>query len=386
MADLSKITLPSGDTYDIKDAVARAAINGIFVIAWNGTGTATANKVPKDVVAGSVTGTLAASADTLGKFYLVKSSSQQDPTLTDIYDEYVTVDNGASATTRYTWEKIGDTQIKLTEVVTNVELNKSTANVIGSGATLKVIAQPAYTVTPKTTYIGASASGGSVTASGDNVTVVTGYNSPSTDTFLKKVTANTSKLSTTTVRGVKSSTATASKATAATTQTTVSGLTASTSNADLLADCSVSGETLVIKAKKPSTQDTTQFTFSDVTVPVRDDDATTVATGSLASNGGGSAVATGVTITGSGYTADALIGLGTASTDTVIGTNSALDITTEPTITLNTNTSTATGRVAVASTAAASVSQTTNVAIGWNSKDEKTVLTNGTTITVTHPN
>ena len=75
VGDISQITLPGGNTYDIKDAVARASINGIFVIAWNGNGTATANKVPAGVVAGSVTGTLAASANTLGKFYLVKSAT-----------------------------------------------------------------------------------------------------------------------------------------------------------------------------------------------------------------------------------------------------------------------------------------------------------------------
>lgn len=39
MADVSQITLPSGDTYDIKDAVARQAISGGigFVIVWTQT-------------------------------------------------------------------------------------------------------------------------------------------------------------------------------------------------------------------------------------------------------------------------------------------------------------------------------------------------------------
>lgn len=384
MADISKITLPSGDTYNIKDEVARAAINGIFVIAWNGTGTATAANIPAGVTAGTVTGTLAAGTTTLGKFYLVKSSSQQDPTLSDIYDEYVTVDNGASANPRYTWEKIGDTQIKLTAVVTDVKLNKQTSTVIGSAATLKVTAQPAYTVTPKTTYIGASASGGQVSASGDNVTVVTGYANPDTDTFLKKVTAKTSKLDTTSVIGVGTNTTKASKATAASNQTTVKGLADSTSNGDLLANCSVSNETLVIKAKKQTTQTTTQFTFEDVTVPIKNTNATTVATGSVAADGAGDTIATGVTITGTGYTGSALVGLGDASTDTVIGTASTFNVT-NPTISLSSNTATATGRVAVASTANATVNQTTNVAIGWDSKDEKTALNNSTTITVTHP-
>lgn len=39
MADISKIKMPSGNTYDIKDAVARQAIAGgvSFIVAWNGT-------------------------------------------------------------------------------------------------------------------------------------------------------------------------------------------------------------------------------------------------------------------------------------------------------------------------------------------------------------
>ena len=126
MADISQITLPSGTTYNIKDTVAREAISsgGTFTVAWNGSGAPTVANIPKDVTivyeGTTYTGTLDPSENTLRKFYLVKSSTQQDPTLFDIYDEYITIDNGSGANPRYQWEKIGDTQIKLSEIVKGV--------------------------------------------------------------------------------------------------------------------------------------------------------------------------------------------------------------------------------------------------------------------------
>ena len=97
MADISKITLPSGNTYNIKDTVARQMISGgvSFVIAWNGSSAPVVADIPAGVKVtynGTVyTGTLAATADTVGSFYLVKSSSTPSSETLDIYDEYVTV-------------------------------------------------------------------------------------------------------------------------------------------------------------------------------------------------------------------------------------------------------------------------------------------------------
>lgn len=334
MADISQITLPSGTTYDIKDTVARAGIasGGTFIIAWAGTSDPSSAEAKAKIPAGVVvkygnnaerTGTLEASADTLKKFYLVKATDQSsNQEALDIYDEYVTVDNGENANPRYSWEKIGDTQVKLTAMVTNVTLNKQTSSVIGTDSTF-TITQPVFKVTPNTTYI--------------------------------KTSPSQKKLQTTSLYGVKSgnnSTTTASKATAATNQTTVSGLTNSTNNSDLLADCSVSGEVLTIKAKKISTQTTTQFTFSDVTVPIRADEATTVADGTL--------VATSVT---------------TNVGDTLMTG-----------VSLATDESNATGRVQVATGTQVTASQTTNVGVAWNNKDAQTVLNNSTSLTVSHPN
>ena len=51
-----------------------------------------------------------ASADTMYKLYLVPS---EDPQESNVKDEYITIDNGASANPRYTWEKIGSTDIDI---------------------------------------------------------------------------------------------------------------------------------------------------------------------------------------------------------------------------------------------------------------------------------
>lgn len=342
-----------------------------------------------------------------GAFYLVKSFTQTSGSI-DVYDEYVPV--GASGSK--TWEKIGDTQVDLSDIVTNVTLNKSTTTVIGSSATLA------------TTKLSATVSGGGVTVTPEEVTVVTGYASPSTDTFVKSVTAetnknlvttsitpvgsteidavtsitdNTQKLATTTVTGVSSTTTTASKATAATSQTTADGNgTSSSTNTDWLKGVSVSSEILTIGAATMDTQTTTQFTFADVTVPVKNSSATTVATGALTTSGSGAsvmtsttpgtskaatkgtavtvatgatsttgtgdAVVTGVTI---GSSASAITALGTPSTETVLGDGTTVTHT-NPSVTIASG---STGDVTVGTGA-------------WNSKDQKTVLDNSTSITV----
>ncbi len=363
VGDISQITLPGGNTYNIKDATARSAINGVFVIAWNGTGTAVAANVPAGVVAGTVTGTLTASASTLGKFYLVKSSSQQDPTLLDIYDEYVTVRAGTDPNYTYSWEKIGDTQIKLTAIVTDVTLNKQTTNfvtgyndvtkadVIGANSTFTVT-QPTYNNLSQT-YLGATSAKPTVD---DNkaFNAVTGYANPSKDSFVQELNVtSTNKLVTTTIKGVSGS-----------------------SSPGVLNTASVTGEVLTIGS-------------TTLTIPTAASDSTTVATGSITSSGTGSSVVTAVSVKTS---KDALTGLGTPSTSSAMGSGATFNA---PAITLAANSATATGRVQV--TTGATPSQKTNVGVAWNSKDTKNAITalgtpttgaglnNSTTITVTHP-
>lgn len=57
-----------------------------------------------------------ASADTMNIIYLVPSDNPQTQ---NVKDEYITIDNGASATTRYTWEQIGSTAIDLSGYYTS---------------------------------------------------------------------------------------------------------------------------------------------------------------------------------------------------------------------------------------------------------------------------
>ena len=156
------------------------------------------------------------------------------------------------------------------------------------------------------------------------------FGTPTTDTFVKSVSAETNKnLVTTSVTGVQSSTTTASKASAASasaitraSQTTADGTgTASSTNTDWLKGVSVTNGVLTIGAATMDTQTTysvdslSTVSFSDVTVPIKNTSATTVATGATDATGTGSAVVTGVTIGNSG---SAITALPTASVGTAV--------------------------------------------------------------------
>lgn len=259
MADISKITLPSGNTYDIKDAVARQAIAGgvSFIVAWNGTSTPVVADIPAGVVVTyngtTYTGTLAADSSQAGAFYLVKSFTQVG-TL-DIYDEYVAVGTTGSKT----WEKLGDTQIILSSLGAlaykdSVTLSKGGGdNVLGEATTFTT------TVTPSTTNIKATASGAAVGADG-------------TDTFVKSYPGATSKLVTTSVPNVTSA--------------------GSASTWGFAMGSGSDSETLIISG-------------ANGTAPTLGT-AITCATGSLNASGGGSSVMTGL---GTATTASALTGV-----------------------------------------------------------------------------
>ena len=139
MPDISKLKLPSGNTYDIKDAVARQAIAGgvAFIVAWNGTSTPVVADIPAGVTVTyngtDYTGTLDGDDSQAGAFYLVKSSSTNN----DIYDEYVAV--GASGSK--TWERLGSSTIDLSSLGAlaykdSVNLSKGSGdNVLGEATT-----------------------------------------------------------------------------------------------------------------------------------------------------------------------------------------------------------------------------------------------------------
>lgn len=100
--------------------------------------------------------------------------------------------------------------------------------------------------------------------------------------------------------------------------------------------------------------------------------ATTVATGSLAADGAGSAVVTDVAYDD----ISVLTGLGTPSTDTFAKT---VSVKTQPTISLATGATAGTGVISVATgitsaTATGGAYSATGGNVAWNSKDSKTVV------------
>lgn len=440
---IEKITLPSGNTYfiadreirDVVDTLSQTVAGGVsYNVAWDGTTEPTVGNIPAGVTVTyegqTYTGTMAANNATPGAFYLVKSSTQVDGK--DVYDEYVPVGPDGSKT----WEKIGDTQISLSNIVTAVSLTKQTDTVIGTDATF-TITQPtvalstdatagdgvisvatgitnvtnpsvalseqsttatgrvAYTKSVSTTKISASASGGAVSASGDSVTALTGLGTPTTSNVASSVTPTTKKLATTTVTGVSGST-TPNVVKTRTSQTTADGTgTASSINTDWLKGVSVSNGVLTIGA---ATMDT-QTTYSagepeSITIPTAASSATTVATGATTTSGDGADVVTDVAV---GDTVAAVTGYASPTTDTVLGTASTFNVT-NPSITIASG---STGDVTVATggttkymAATASGTEvtpaTTNIkatASGantqWNNKDSVTVLTNATDVSVT---
>jgi len=398
MAEISKITLPSGNTYDIKDATARQMISGgvSFIVAWDGTGTATAANVPKGVNAGGVIGTLEAADAQAGAFYLVKSSTTPSSETLDIYNEYVVV-----GSTTKSWEKIGDTQLNLTDVVTGVSLTKQTDVVLGEattftngtstvsftgGTTDKVLGEdttftastPTITVTPSTTNVKATASGGGAAwNSKDTKTVVTGYTiaAANKDTFVKSVTAETGKnLVTTTVPNVTGNTSVTIPNVTGNTNVTIPNVTSagSASTWNFAMGSGDAAETLIISGAN-STAPTlgtalsaskvtlgTALTATNTTLGT----AKTVATGATSTTGTGDAVVTGVTV---GDSADALISLPSPSTASVIG-SSATFTNTQPTVALATGATAGTGVVSVATGISSATSTQPTVTVGTNDK------------------
>lgn len=287
---IEKITLPSGNTYfiadreirDVVDTLSQTVAGGVsYNVAWDGTSEPTVGNIPTGVVVTyngtNYTGTMVANNATPGAFYLVKSATSVDEK--DVYDEYVPVGPDGNKT----WEKIGDTQIDLSDIITAVSLTKQTDSVIGADATFN------------------------------------------TSNVASSVTPTTKKLATGSVTGVQSSTTTASKATAATSQTTADGTgTASTTNTDWLKGVSVSNGVLTIGAATMDTQTTTQFTFSDVTVPIKAASATTVATGGVTMSGSGANIVTDVAV---GDTVAAVTGWNSKDAVTVLKDTTDVNVT-----------------------------------------------------------
>ena len=70
-----------------------------------------------------------ATADTMNKIYLVPSSN---PETQNVKDEYITIDNGTEAETRYTWEQIGSTTIDLSGYYTALQTDAAISNALNT--------------------------------------------------------------------------------------------------------------------------------------------------------------------------------------------------------------------------------------------------------------
>lgn len=109
---ISKITLPDGITYEIKDLEARSLINEIAVKGVSFTVVSDASNTPKGIQwtkdGVQIIGTLEPSAD-IKSIYLVPSKNTLGK---DIYDEYICLSYGET----YIWEKLGDTDISIDDL------------------------------------------------------------------------------------------------------------------------------------------------------------------------------------------------------------------------------------------------------------------------------
>ena len=147
MADISKITLPSGSVYDIKDATARAAIanlqNTENVLSTDAAST------PYGVqwISGSttITGTLVASSTTIKKIYLVPNDGSEEG---NTYDEYLTL----KINNQYSWEKIGTTKVDLSGLGALAYKNSASGSYTPAGT----ISKPSFTGSSSTVDITAT--------------------------------------------------------------------------------------------------------------------------------------------------------------------------------------------------------------------------------------
>lgn len=404
MPDISKITLPSGNTYDIKDATARQMISGgvSFVISWDGVSVPVVANIPEGVVvhhsSSTYTGTLDADAAEAGAFYLVKSSTDTTEDTLDIYDEYVPIGIAGAKT----WEKLGDTKLDLSDVVMDVSLSKQTDEVLGVDTTFTAV-NPTISVTPSTTYVTASASGTTVGPNGTAV-AITGFGEHTTDTFVKSVTAETGKnLVTTTITGTDGTeeVSKVSKTASKLETTSVPNVTSagSASTWDFAMGTGNNAETLIISgtnstaptlgtAKIVATGDISAngtgddvlsgLTISDKNVAKVASSATTVATGATDISGTGDAVVTGVTV---GQSGTAITELGTPTTATTL---TGVKVTAQPTIALDTSATSTLGSVQVATGIASASASGTSITVG--NDDVVDVLTDTTSLSVTKGN
>lgn len=332
MADISKIKLPSGNVYDIKDATARAMISGgvTYNIAWAGNVAPTVSQIPAGVVVtyngSTYTGTLSPEGIDAGAFYLVASSG----TTPNKYDEYISV----GVTGSRTWEKMGTKEVDLSGLgdlaySDSVTIDKGNGdNVLGESTTFTAAASSVSfsgggTNTFVRSYPGATSK--LVTTTVPNVTGNEDVSIPnvtdSADVSIPNVTGNTNVSIPNVTNAGSASTWSFAMGTGADAETLI--ISGGNGSAPTLGSAlSASKVTLGTALSASKVTLGTNLTASKVTLG----SAKTVATGALASNGGGGTVMTGL---GTATTASAVtsIGTATAAAQTItVGTNDKVKV------------------------------------------------------------
>ena len=300
--------------YEVADAVARAALNssGNNIIAWKGDATPVVANIPAGVVVTyngtDYTGTLQPDDPNVQpkSRYLVYRGSDDNNTR---FEEYVVVQDPQDPTDVW-WESLGFSSVNLQDLgqlafEDAVILNKGDGDMVLGEDTQFFATAPNVSVTPSEKGLAAVANGTAVAGKSPENVIKT--ITPSTDSFLKKVTPQQKKLSTTSVKGVKSTTTTASKVTKTTNKlkkTTIKKVTNSGSVAapalsftydstekkltigfdpgtvPTFADQDVATGDFAASGDTEGAEVVSSVTPTDVTVPIADDSPTTVATGS----------------------------------------------------------------------------------------------------------
>lgn len=333
MPIIDRIKLPSGNIYILADSDAQSKLENVYTKSETYTRAEVLAAIADAMKGGYVAvNTLpTASEDTMGHIYLIPG---QSGTGQNIKIEYVTIRSGSEGAYTYTWEELGTTELNLV----NLTFEKGSGDNVLGEATTFTASKPAVNITGDTktkvltdqnvvdvvlstekSLMQAKASGGSVEAS-------------ATDTFVKSYPGATSKLVTTTVPNVTGNTAvsipnvtgntevsipnvtgnaaktlTFSMGTGAEATTLIIGGTgfASGSNTYQASEVTLGTE---LKASKVTLG--SELSASKVTLGT----AKTVATGSVAANGEGAGVMTGL---GTAVTGNAVTGVRVSSQPTI---------------------------------------------------------------------
>lgn len=163
MADISKIVLPSGSSYDIKDATAREAISKInsfdYLICKDAATTPKGVKWFQGEL--EIVGTLEAAATTKAKIYLVPAKNASGDT--NVFAEYITVQDGEGASATYSWEVLGDTEIRLEDLGALAYKDDASASYTPEGS----VSKATFTGTEATITVAGTAAGSISTGSGE---------------------------------------------------------------------------------------------------------------------------------------------------------------------------------------------------------------------------